>query len=568
MQDPVILLPSARVKINPGTLLFMVTWFLSVRCRFKENIQREKPTTVILSKKNNSPALLTSTLLHIFLLLTFTYSAEQNLFEIYQSRKMQIQFLSQNFPPPDSLIFNLISEAELFAGQENYPIAISLLDQAIEFYTQGEETGGTGKIPYQLSFNNNQLALPQKVDSYSVWQIVAETGIDYSRNEYELNYLETDSVILDEINNPYAAIRLSRISDSDGRSFNLSNYNRLDRNLFQNSLFLSWESLDYQNNWRLEGHTDLFWLFNDSLGNFWENELRACWNNLFTPSKRLFLQSRLRYKLFFPAAENYRNLFSGELLGAIRQQYGILRWLEFSLRPSVYQENQSQGLKYLQLHSQLQFNQRSDYNKYCLLNVNYYFRDFQSTESYKNQYQAVRPTADIEWPFLTFLGIQVSGEWESRKYKKPDLSYSDFQFASLTAQLKYYYDNLKSFGLGYVYEHEKHFANSAAELSLIQQENFTSRGVLFSLDILTTGGLMISLSYQYLRRDYPYGGADDLLGIYRNRNIQNIAGFGYIPLNNHWQFQFYANYDHDRDRDHENNDNFSTLFNISLLYKF
>ena len=564
MPNPVIILRSARATSNPGTLLFKVKNSIHSSIVLTTNSRVIKPAPVIALV----PALMIKVLVLIVLYRTMIFPAEQNSAEIYQSRRMQIEFLSQNFPPPDSLIFYLISEADLFAGQENYTIATSLLDQAIEFYSQSLEPEDTETILDHSSNVNFDWALSPGVEVHSVWQIVAEAGTDYSRNEYELNYLETDSVILEELNNPYAAFRISRITDSAGRSFNLSNYNRLDRNLFQNSFFLSWESLDYQNNWRLEGYTNLFWLFNDSLGNFWENEFRAYWNNLLTASRRLFLQSRLRYKFFFPASENYRNLFSGEILGSIRQQFGILRWLELSLRPSVYQENQSGGLRYLQFHSQIQFQQRIDYNKYGLFNLNYYFRDWQSSESYKNQYQAFRPTADIEWPFLAFLGIQLSGEWENRKYTRPDLSYSDFQFATLDAQLKYYYDNLRSFGLGYVYEYETHTANSAATELQIEQENYSSEGVLITLDILSARGLMISLSYQYLRRNYPYGGADDLLGIYSNRNIQNIAGFGYIPLDSHWQFQFYINYDHDRDRDHENNDNFSTLFNFSLLYKF
>jgi hypothetical protein len=80
--------------------------------------------------------------------------------------------------------------------------------------------------------------------------------------------------------------------------------------------------------------------------------------------------------------------------------------------------------------------------------------------------------------------------------------------------------------------------------------------------------LMISLVYQYAIKTYPNAGNQDFLGIYSNRRIHSIQGFGYIPLSHHWQFQFFANYDNDRDRDRESNDNFSTLLNASIVYNF
>jgi hypothetical protein len=159
-------------------------------------------------------------------------------------------------------------------------------------------------------------------------------------------------------------------------------------------------------------------------------------------------------------------------------------------------------------------------------------------------------------------------ESDLRSYQNPDLTYSNYNYRILNAQLKYYFNVYNAIGVGYLHEEENHSSEDPAESAAVDLEDFYAQGISLSLEILHIKGFMISLNYGYLLRTFPDGGDDDILGIYSDRRIHSLQLFGLIPFSRHWQFQFFANYDNDQDRHHENNDNLNTLFNASFLYQF
>ena len=504
-------------------------------------------------------------------LLPSAHSQDTNLESIYESRKVQLQFLLNQSSLQDSLVDSYLKEADYFAKQEEYNLATDLLNVAIDYLTLIPDTSYSGDIIF------SDLLMPLVGEnSYmepvlNPWQMTAEVGTDFSRNEYELSFLESDSIILEQINNPFLALRLSRSISQAQRWLNFYNFSRIDQDLFQTSFYLAMESMGYEKNWRIEGRTDWFWLLQESSGTFWENELRLYWNHLLTSRNRLYLQSNLRSKIYFPSNETFRNIFEGEVEASIRHHFRILHWIEISVRPRGYQESQSAGSHYTQLNAQFEYNNRADYNRYILGRIDYYYRDFKNsiyTENYTNQYQSIRPSLETEWPFWGPWGIKGHLEGDRRSYQNPDVTYSDYLYTYVDLQLKFYFSAYHAVGIGYLSEMENHLSDDAAESSIVDLEDFHSNGVSFSVEILQMKGLMLSLNYGYLLRTFPYAGNDDILGIYSNRRIHSLQLFGFLPFGRHWQFQFYANYDNDQDRDHENNDNLNTLFNLSLLYQF
>jgi hypothetical protein len=192
----------------------------------------------------------------------------------------------------------------------------------------------------------------------------------------------------------------------------------------------------------------------------------------------------------------------------------------------------------------------------------------QSGSDLSNKYHSVRPTLEVEIPIRYPFSLQSGVNSEYRKYRHPDLTYSDLLYGATSSQIKFYFTDFNSVGIGYIFEIEKHYATSDMDKALISQENFHVNGLIVSADIINSSRLMISLVYQYAIKTYPNAGNQDFLGIYSNLRIHIIQGFGYIPVSAHWQLQFFANYDNDRDRDRESNDNFSTLLNASIVYNF
>ena len=507
----------------------------------------------------------------LYFLISPALAQDNDLKSIYESRKIQAEFLVQMSEETDSLLYYYVREAEYFAQQDEYQIATDLLDQAINYLSSTADTLSSGDINFLDLIKPLTAGPAVKSQSPGNWQITTEVGTDYSRNEYELSFLESDSLILEQINNPFLALRISRNHSSGQKWLNFYNYTRVDREIFQTSFYMAMESMGYKKNWRIEGHTNWFWLLEENSGTFWENGIRLFWNYLLTSRNRFYFQANLRSKLYLPSSETYRNIFDSDLYFAFRHSFQILHWLELSVRPRRYTESQTDGTHYSQINTQLEYNNRLDFNQYLMGRINHYYRDFRNSildDEYSNQYQSIRPSLEAEYPVLFPFGVEARMEGDLRLYQNPDLTYSDYTYKILNVQLKYYFNVYNAVGVGYLYEVETHSSDNPSESAAVELEDFHAQGISLSFEILHIKGLMISLNYGYLLRTFPNAGIDDILGIYSNRRIHSLQLFGFIPLSSRWQFQFFTNYDNDKDRDHENNDNLNTLFNASFLYQF
>lgn len=484
---------------------------------------------------------------------------------LYESRRAQLDFLLINVMVPDSLIIYYLDEARYFAGLGDFNLATDLLDQAMQL------TNTTWQLAGTASADTTQWQVWPEPLCGSLWQVIAEVGADYSRNEYELSFLESDSVILEELYHPYFALRIARSASSGNRNSSFLNYTHLEESLFQSGLYLALESVSYQKRWRIEGNSDFFSAGKDAGANSWSNELRFYWSQYLTIKNQFLFNSRGRYKLYFPAGDTYQNSLGGDIQMALRHYFQTLCWLELAILPSLYRENSGEGFIYRQIQSRLDYQYRSDYNRFLNVSLNHYLRNFENSSvslDYRNQHQAFRPAVEGEWTLWKPFGLKGQLEWEDRRYLHPDLTYSDFTYGSASTQLRFYFGEYNTAGIGLVFDFERHTAGTPDEQPLTEQENFNSRGFIVSVDLLNVRGLLISFSYQYTRRDYPLSIAPDYFNIYSDRQVQTIQGIGYIPFHSQWQFQFFVNFDEDRDRQHDNNDNLTSLLNISLQYKF
>lgn len=491
--------------------------------------------------------------------------------DIYESRKMQLEFILSQNTQVDSLIFSFMSEADFFAKYSDYETALEILNDGFEYYSSNMQPNALANDTTTIEMYTIILP-PVNFPTFSKsWDLILEFGSDYSRQEYELTYIESDSLILEELFNPYTTIRLLMNSRFINKNFQLNTYIRGDKSLLQSSLYLSLESANINQNWRLEGLSDVFWLTESTESNFWNNELGIYWNGLLNHQNRLYLKSRFRYKAYMSSEPLYSDILNAEAFISWRHSYRSLSWFELMIRPALYRESQLQGINYEQIQSQVNFTNRADYNRYINIFLDYTLRNFQSGQferEYKNHYHAIRANLESEYPVSYPFGLRIYFDGESRLYANPDFTYSNFIFGAMAAELKFYFGPYRSIGLGYIYEMEKHATDLESEAVIVSQENFNAMGLSLSLEIFSFRGLMISLNYQYLLRTFPNAGAQDFFGLYSNRRIHTVQGFGYIPLTTHWQFQFFANYDADRDRDREFNDNKSAIFNIGFLYKF
>jgi hypothetical protein len=530
------------------------------------------------SRKKNFPSIVLSVIYVVFVLSECIWCQVDpknlnslNTRELFESRLLQLEFLSEkiNFAS-DSLAVYLREEINYFTESEEWETALALIDQLITYYQeQNQIFENPPDFGQSDSFINAEI--PQLYTSPERLQWTLETGTDYSRQEFEMSFIETDSVIIEELNNPFFAFRVSKSGYLNKKNYQVFQYLRSDEDLLQTTTSFSLESTDYKNYWRIESLSDFFWQYQQDKGNFWENQIIGILNKSFSNQDRIYIYSQLRYKIYFNPDSSFGQLFATETSGSFRHFFELMSWFEISARSTLYNENQHLGLHYGQIHSKSEISVRSDYNRLFLVQANHYYRSFRSRLTdgdYRNSYNQFQPIMEGEIPIFTPFGISGRAELQIRRYSQPDVSRSNFNFSSLEGRLKFYLDESTSIGLGYIYETENHRSTIDSEKTLVEQENFFARGLSFSADILRENGLLLTLLYQFTLRDYPNAESSDLLGYFSNRKIHSLTGICYIPISLHWQFQLLANYDNDRDRDREANDNFSTIFNIGFAYKF
>ena len=481
--------------------------------------------------------------------------------DLYESRLYQLDFQLARQSPPDSLAIIFREEAAYFAGQQDWETALELLNQGLELLAPVQE----------FPEKHIPVTEPEVLIPPNNWQWTVEAGSDYSRQEYELSLVESDSVVLEQLNSPYFSLQLSRLGSWRNENYQIYSAFRGDGEFLQSSISLALETPSFHKFRRLEYQSNVFWEHQNKAGSFWENMLRLNLNRPLANTMRLAFDSEIRFKKHITQDSVYGDILSGELRAAFRKYLNLMSWIEISSRPSYYREDQNPGLSYSQLQNRLEIQHRQNYNRRFSARLDHYFRRFVSREpdnEVENGFHRFIPRLEGEIPWISFLGFESAAEWEHRSYRQPDISYSDFNFLALNAAIKFYFGDYNSAGLGLVYETETHSAAEPENETIIEQENYNARGFLLSLDFLQAGGFFVSLSYQLTFRNYPNGGTADPFGFYSNRKIHSIQAIGYLPLSKHWQCQLFVNYDDDRDRDREANDSVNTIFNWGISYRF
>ena len=198
-----------------------------------------------------------------------------------------------------------------------------------------------------------------------------------------------------ELNNPYLAIRTAHTLQFNKYNSQLLGYFRFDQELFLPSISAAIENTDFLNQWRIEIQSDIYFQFDQKIGNFWENQIRGYLNHTINNQNRFYTNSQIRYKHHFSSDSLYGNVFLGDINIADRYYFQFLSWIELNLRPSIYNETRSLGLQYLHSQVSIDFNHRAEYNNYIQFRLNFYFRNFinkQFTNDYTNKYFSLIPT--------------------------------------------------------------------------------------------------------------------------------------------------------------------------------
>jgi len=525
--------------------------------------------------------------LYVYLLLTINAGAlsaqiqsqnrsseilEKNL---YESLKLEIEFLISSNSPVDSVIILLFDDAKKSAREQDWLNAIEILSSIQYFFTsiiQDPSQSIQFEISRDNSTNSQPVNFPNKVlegEFFKGFQM--ETGIDYSLQEFEMTFLENDSTIIEELQSPYFGLVFTHNFPLKRHSISFNHRLRYDNQFFYYNVLASivTGSRYSQSKFELEGY--YFHQSSTLFSDFLDGQIRYSLNKVFDANRSLNLNLRGRYKGFIQPDSLNANVLNAALNLGLDMFINSQSNISLFVTPEIYREIQSLGLSYFQTVSGFFYRFKNGPKNSFELGLEAFFRDYKDDlggEEYKNHFLSFGPRFQGELSFSRRFGVALMTGLENRTYKTPDEVNPDFLFASLESFLKLYWGNLNSFGIGYYGDIQNNRVEDPSYEPLVEQENFYSNGMIFNMELMNFSGLMLSVRYRIFFRTYPDAIDSPLYTYYSDRFVHSVNALGWVPVGKRLQFQIFANYDNDQDRDNEQNDNRSTILNLGLIYKF
>ncbi len=464
----------------------------------------------------------------------------------------------QKYQQPGPVNAALIDSADYYAELGAHEIAVVFLEQ---FLAQINENSKTAQ-PVNVT-------LPASKKTYD---LVFKTGIDYNYHEFEIGYLQNDSILVDEIQKPFVGLTYSKyLLDKTNRYISIETDIRYDKANFTSSADLS-VSIN-KNNLYLKANTGLVY------------DKNTLYTNL------SYLEPHGRQALWWSAAKNwqvqvnnyfrFKNYENATVTTPdfIRDQFDINlinndfynHYLKIAYEADLNESRDTQHNDYFEQRALLygEFNPAS----FIRNNVQTYyayktFAYVLSDSVFSNKSRIL--DLNLENIFRLSSGISWNLHYNI-KYKKYNLKTEqepDYHYHSIHSALnKRIGDNISLEG-GYVFEYKKHDVFSEASAAYIEEQNFLGNGVSVGFDYYNRNAFFVTINSSYLWRRYPDAQNESALTIYSNRNIFNLFVMIQLPLIDKFSLNVFGAYDNDQDVDTDENNTRSSLFSAELQYRF
>lgn len=456
---------------------------------------------------------------------------------------------------------SLYSDALEYAELKDYSVASVLLEEAISILKSDQDDAENKDLLTMVSIPG-----AQKTGTEFKFGIIS--GIDYNNQEFEVGFFESDSVVREEINKPYLGLS-TRIKTIYAEHGFLDFYNslRYDRENLRDDYRIRWQTnadfyIQYAGYWNQAQVSES--------SSYWDQILSARMGNQITSDLTFTLLNNFNYKSYrifsLYLRDYYRNRFNGflEWKASVLGTVGIEYINEFN-ETLGHSDND-----YLQHDIRLGLRNNPIQTYYYSLLLDAGIRDYsiQLDDSLiHNKYKAFSVEAIYEVAILrdfklTFEDNFIYKIYHTKSSLEPDY-YWNYMRPGLGFQLL---DNFE-IGAGYEWEFKEHISSPVYEYN-VNEQNYNSDGMFFSLNYFSISGFYISSSLSYQWRRYPSSITNDLISIYSNQNIFSIMFIAYIPISDHLYLNSFITYDNDQDIDFDQQNNRSTIITFDLEYIF
>jgi hypothetical protein len=456
----------------------------------------------------------------------------------------------------------LYEEALQYGQNKEYEIGIILMEEAVDILKNGQES--TSNVVALNSISG----YPSVRTAQQDFNLSLISGLDFNRQEFELGFMESDSIVEEEFSKPYIGLS-ARYYLSNGE------HNVID---FQNSIRFDEENLrdDYRIRW--QPISNFYILYSGYWNEARVEETYSYWDQVIStrltldlaPSLNISLFNTFNYKSYRAAniylKDFYRNRLS--VIGEWRTSFLGIKSIEYG-----NEINESLGLQdndYSQ--NTIRFGTRSDsfekfyHNFIAEISTRDYVIQFDDSLIFNN-YQLLGFEGIYEVAIVENFRLVAEDNFIYKEYEKKSSLEPDYYWNFLRPGFRWSFTNQLEVGAGYEWEFKEHIAQPLDSYN-VNDQNYNSSGIFISLNYFTTGGMYITTSVSYQWRRYPDSITNDFISIYSNRNIFSAMVLAYIPITSHLNLNGFATFDNDEDIDFDQQNNQSMIFTIEIEYTF
>ncbi len=479
-------------------------------------------------------------------------------------------------------VAELLQDAESFAAQGDWVTAKLLLEVAGDLIAPEE----------QVLVKETRSQSAKETRSHDVketrgqgdklawrWQPEALVGVDFWRQEFEIGYAQDESLFVQNAGNPYSGIRLSVSRDLGSQSRVLAaallkasrDYNSGEVEL-RGQQTLSTTLLA-----RLENRFETTRYLRDFDLRYWQNNASVSLSAVLNPRLKLELDNELRLRRYAREDNLSRNYSQNETGLAVdfaagratrlRARYGYLARRHVSFDEYNYFEHRLEGSLFATAAG------GSSLYLQNLWRRRVYPRGL-SDSTFENTHGEEYLRADLRLASGSATALRLEGEFTWRQYPFELDNQFTPNFLDLRLNPQFQFKVLANWqaSVGYLYllrRHERETAATDAK-SFLVFEDYNSHGLSLGLDLLSTSGILLSLSNAFEIRTYPNVTSGNLIisNSYSDRNIHSLLFFLSWTLTRRWQLGAFANFDNEISRVRQANDSRNTLFSVDLTYSF
>jgi len=448
----------------------------------------------------------------------------------------------------------MIKLAAEYEKQGDYDLATAFLEEALnELKSSAQKDSGPAVSVSDYIFSGNIIS-----------------GIDYNRQEFELGFEQSDSVLLDELSKPFVGFEIKYASADD--LFRIENAFRYDQENLRNELFVknSYEGKNYNFDTRLGGLLDRNFEYSD-LGYYEAFAELGIKSNYNDPAWYWQFKNKSRLKKYKQPSLTIPDFFRNSFSSYVVRNFNNNNSMQFD-----YTMDLNESLKYIN-NDFLEHNAGVSYqnislsalkiklaSRYRYFNFNYQLSD----SAFENTSNTISFNPDLVYDFNSSLGLNLDYNVDIKDFTIKTEQEPDYTYHNVNPSFIIHFTDLSSVNIGFVYENKKHVVQKNLVTQYIRDQDYHSSGLTAGFDYSTLNGTLLSINAEYRQRRYPNSENEADFSIYSNRNILSLLVYGQIPLYENISLNIIGSYDNDKDIDSDFNDTISSFYTMELKYAF